>query len=94
MCDSTTNLTDETRLFDVNMNDLTAFAMLLEEKQGPLLRKLSNAVTPALSALAAFHQGHDMDLPPSLIEIESLKDRPKALLTLSPGVSHAIEVQS
>jgi hypothetical protein len=72
------------------MNDLTGFAMLLEEKQGPLLRKLSNAVAPTLSALAAFYQGHDMDLPPSLIDIESLKDKPKALLTLSHDVSHAI----
>jgi hypothetical protein len=63
---------------------------LLKEKQGPLLRKLSNAVAPTLSALAAFYQGHDMDLAPSLVDIESLKDIPKALLTLSPDASHGI----
>ncbi|KAG9194910.1 hypothetical protein G6011_00030 [Alternaria panax] len=81
-------------LLDVNKTDLNEFAMLLEEKQGPLLRNLSSDVAPALSALAALHQGHYLDSLPSLIGIESLRDKPKALLTLSPNFSNPIVAQS
>ena len=90
MCYSTANLADQTRLSEINIHDLAEFAALLEEKQGPLLRKLSNAVAPTLSAFATFYQGHDADLLPSLIDIESLKNTPKALLTLSPDASQGI----
>lgn len=87
---STRNLADQNRLSDINMHDLAEFATLLEKGQGPLLRKLSNTVAPTLLALAAFYQGQNMDPPPSLVDIESLKDTPKALLTLSLDDSHAI----
>ena len=83
------SLTDR-MLSDIKMHDLAEFATLLEKEQGPLLRKLSNAVAPTLLALAAFYQGHNMDPPPSLVDIESLKDTPKALLTLSPHNLHTI----
>ncbi|KAH7563667.1 hypothetical protein BM1_00714 [Bipolaris maydis] len=83
------SLTDR-MLSDINMHDLAEFATLLEKGQGPLLRKLSNTVVPTLLALAAFYQGQNMDPPPSLVDIESLKDTPKALLTLSLDDSHAI----
>ncbi|KAF5844300.1 hypothetical protein GGP41_004507 [Bipolaris sorokiniana] len=83
------SLTDR-MLSDINMNDLAEFVTLLEKEQGPLLRKLSNAVAPTLLALAAFYQGQDTNPPPSLVDIESLKDTPKALLTLSTNHSYAI----
>ena len=85
----TISLTDR-MLSDINMHDLAEFATLLDKGQGPLLRRLSNAAAPTLLALAAFYQSLNMDPPPSLVDIESLKDTPKALLTLSPGDSHAI----
>lgn len=87
MFHSTRNPTDQDRLSDVNINDLAEFATLLEKEQGPLLRKLSNAVAPTLLALAAFYQSQDMDPPPSLVDVESLRYIPKALLTLSPDTS-------
>ena len=90
MCYNTADLADQTRLSDIKTNDLAEFAALLEEKQGPLLRKLSNAIAPALSALAAFYQGHDINIPPSLIDVESLKNTPKALLTLPLDNPNAI----
>lgn len=90
MFHSTRNLANQNRLSDINMNDLAEFVTLLEKEQGPLLRKLSNAVAPTLLALAAFYQGQDTNPPPSLVDIESLKDTPKALLTLSTNHSYAI----
>lgn len=87
---STANHADQTRLFDININDFAEFATLLEEKQGTLLRKLSNSIAPALSALAAFHQSHDVDVLPTIIDVEKLKDIPKALLTLSPDNSRGV----
>jgi hypothetical protein len=90
VCYSSANIADHIRLSDINTNDLADFAALLEEKQGPLLRKLSDAIAPALLALAAFHQGHDVDLLPDPIDVESLKNTPKALLTLSSDASHGV----
>lgn len=88
MFHSTANLADQNRLLDIKPNDLAEFTTLLEEKQGQLLRTLSNVVAPSLAALAASYQGQDMDYPPpSLVDIESLKDIPKALLTLSSDTS-------
>lgn len=90
MFHSTGNLADQTRLFDTTPNDLAEFTTLLEENQGQLLRTLSNAVAPTLLALAAFYQGQEMDPPLSLVDVESLKDRPKGLLALSAASPHAI----
>ena len=85
----TISLTDR-MLSDISTNDLAEFATLLEGEQGPLLRQLSNAVAPTLLALAAFYQGQEMDSPPSLVDVENLKDTPKALLTLSSANPHSI----
>lgn len=90
MFHSTGNLADPTRLFDITPNDLAEFTALLEENQGQLLRTLSNAVAPTLLALAAFYQGQETDPPPSLVDVENLKDTPKALLVRSVANSHAI----
>lgn len=66
----TTDLVHQTRLSEINKNDLAEFATLLEKKASATLKKLSNAIAPTLSALAAFYQGHNMDLTFSLVHIE------------------------
>ena len=56
------------------------FSQLLHQEQGPVLKKLSDAVAPALVALATDSLPHEMLFPIECTDMALLRSLPKGLL--------------
>jgi hypothetical protein len=74
--------TNKARLRAMTEERFSLFTRLLHREQGPLLKRLSEAVAPALTTLATFSLGYQRELGFESTDLRRLKDVPKAALSL------------